>query len=134
MFGIALLIVLVLPLAVTAIAYERAKAVPQPVPVTRWRTSPRPRKPRDPGYTWGVGLGILAPYAVAGVLHVAHAPEGTGALLFLSAVLACWTVHFFMRRRTNFFGAVPWGMVLGTMVLPLVIGLILVPVAELFGL
>ncbi|GGO89750.1 hypothetical protein GCM10011584_19950 [Nocardioides phosphati] len=135
MFGIALLLAVVVPLALTAFAYERAKREPQPIPVTQWRrASPRPRRPRDPGYTWGVGIGIVAPYAVAGILHLVEEPDGTGGLLFLGTILTCWAIHFFTRHRTSFFGAIPWGMVLGSFVLPCAVGLVLVPVLAAFGL
>lgn len=132
-FAVALALVVLLPLAVTAIAYDRAKSHEQSVPVTRWRSARRPRRPRDVAYTWGTGLGIVCPYLAAALLHVMHAPEGLGGLLFLVTVLVCWSIHVFTRHRTSFFGAVPWGMVLGSFAMPFVIGLVLLPVLTLAG-
>jgi hypothetical protein len=124
----------VLPLAVTTIAYERTKGRQPSLPVIRWPSSPRPPRPRDPAYDWGVGLGIVVPWIVAAALHAFGAPEGTGGALFLGTILACWAIHVFARHRTSFFGAVPWGMVLGVVVLPCVLGLVLVPILEMTGL
>ncbi|HSX67298.1 hypothetical protein [Nocardioides sp.] len=135
-FGIALLLVVVLPMALTAAAYGHAKRYPTLPPVTNWRGSSRasrPRRPSDPGYAWGVALGIVGPYLAAGVLHLADAPAGVGVALFVGAIVTCWAIHFFTRKRTSFFGAVPWGMVLGSVILPCLVGLVLVPILAAFG-
>ena len=131
-FLVAVGLAVVVPIAISVRASTRWE--PVTLPVTQWRRASQARRPRDPGYAWGVGLGITLPYMVAGAFRLVDEPEGTGGLLFLGTILVCWAIHFFTRHRTSFFGAVPWGMVLGSLVLPCVAGLVLVPILIAFGL
>lgn len=131
-FLIAVALAVVVPIAISVRASTRWE--PVTVPVTQWRRASHARGKRDPGYTWGVGIGIVVPYVVAVMLRLVDAPEGTGGLLFLGTILTCWAIHFFTRHRTNFFGAVPWGMVLGSLILPCVVGLLVLPILMTFGL
>lgn len=131
-FLIAVALAVVVPIALSVRASVRWE--PVTVPVTQWRRTSRARRPRDPGYTWGVGVGIVVPYVVAVMLRIVEEPKGTGGLLFVGTILTCWAIHIFTRHRTSFFGAVPWGMVVGSLVLPCALGLVVLPILMMFGL
>jgi hypothetical protein len=129
-FLVALVLALVVPIVISVRAGRRWE--PQRVPVTSWSEG-RARGPKAPGYYPGLATGIASALVLPVLFQALGFPDVGVALVFV--VLATSLVaHLVLKPEHDFFGSVAWGIVLGALVLPCLLGLLVLPVLALAGL
>lgn len=123
-FLVALVLAVVVPIVISLRAGRQWQ--PQKLPVTRWPEG-RARGPKAPGYYPGLATGIIAVVALPTLAHTAGFPA-VGTALVLVLFVTSLAAHILLKPPHDFFGSVAWGMVLGGIVLPCLIGLLVLPI------